>query len=106
MENQPELKLNPQTMPKLYAERCNDILRQISTCPASGGKNALIKLYGGIPISKREAILAKCCDCSGYYVDGKVDCEVPWCSLYPHMPYGKMRKKHYIRPERRKQVNQ
>jgi hypothetical protein len=39
--------------------------------------------------NRTSAMLAKCHDCMGYYLDGKVDCENPRCSLYPWMPYRK-----------------
>lgn len=40
-------------------------------------------------ISRRYAIEAKCHDCQGAYIDGKHDCEIVMCSLYPFMPYRK-----------------
>ena len=33
------------------------------------------------------ACLYQCHDCSGVYIDGKVDCETPTCPIYPFMPY-------------------
>lgn len=39
------------------------------------------------PNTRGNAILAKCHDCTGYYADGKVDCEVVKCPLYTYMPY-------------------
>ena len=39
------------------------------------------------PLSRTNAILAKCYECNGGYVDGKFDCEVIACPLYPFMPY-------------------
>lgn len=33
------------------------------------------------------AIKAKCYDCSGGYADGKTDCQIESCPLYPWMPY-------------------
>lgn len=40
--------------------------------------------------SMRQAVLAKCHDCMGEYVDGRCDCGVPRCALYYWMPYGKL----------------
>ncbi len=62
-----------------------------------GRKRYLEKLKSGeIIIEKRpslkKGILAKCKDCMCDYVDGRLDCEVTTCSLYPWMPYGKLRK--------------
>jgi len=37
--------------------------------------------------TRAAAMLAKCHECCGYYVDGKVDCAVPTCPLYRWMPY-------------------
>jgi len=36
------------------------------------------------------AVDSKCAECMGYWVDGKVDCEVTNCSLYPWQPYRKL----------------
>jgi hypothetical protein len=37
----------------------------------------------------KNAVLAQCHMCLGYYRDGKVDCENTKCSLYSWMPYRK-----------------
>lgn len=42
------------------------------------------------PLSRTNAILAKCYDCMGGYVDGKLDCIIDECPLYPFMPYKNM----------------
>ncbi len=55
--------------------------------PASGGRNAYRKFLSGGAVTRSQAILAKCAECCGGYVDGKDDCEVPRCPLYPFMPY-------------------
>ena len=34
-----------------------------------------------------KAIKAKCKDCMSDYRDGRLDCEIPACSLYFWMPY-------------------
>lgn len=38
-------------------------------------------------LTQRGAIKAKCYDCMGCYVDGKVDCLNKGCPLHPYMPY-------------------
>lgn len=40
-------------------------------------------------VSRSKAMLAKCHDCQGHYVDGMEnrDCRVITCPLYPFMPY-------------------
>lgn len=34
-----------------------------------------------------KAVQAKCADCMNLYGDGRIDCRVPGCPLYPWMPY-------------------
>jgi len=53
---------------------------------AQGRKELLKHLRGG-KLSYKQAILAECYYCTCYYADGKNDCEMPECSLYPFMPY-------------------
>lgn len=40
--------------------------------------------------SMAKAVKAKCRECCGGYVDGRIDCEIHWCSLYYWMPYRKL----------------
>ena len=40
-------------------------------------------------LSPKKAILANCYGCTGGYSDGRTDCELIDCPLYPHMPYRK-----------------
>jgi hypothetical protein len=42
----------------------------------------------GKKLSLKQAILAKCFECCGNYADGKEDCLLSDCPLYPFMPYG------------------
>ncbi len=66
----------------------------LPSAPISTGKGHLLRYLSGERLTQRQAILAKCCDCCGHYVDGRYDCDVPLCPLYPIMPYqGKMRPK-------------
>ena len=51
------------------------------------GKAALHKHLQGKELTKSEAILAKCCECSAEYADGLNDCGIVECPLYPFMPY-------------------
>ncbi len=53
------------------------------------GVKELNKYKMGDKLTNRQAIIAKCADCMGLYVDGKLDCQIPDCPLYPLMPYGK-----------------
>lgn len=71
--------------------------------PDSIGAQNMLKHMTGQKLTFKSAIEAKCADCVCYFVDGRKDCENPLCPLYPWMRYGLMRKRHYIRPERRDQ---
>jgi hypothetical protein len=51
------------------------------------GKKELIKHLEGGRLTPKQAILAKCYDCLCYMVDGRQDCKMPSCSLYPFMTF-------------------
>jgi hypothetical protein len=53
---------------------------------ARGGKEFQKHLLGG-RLTQRQMILAKCYDCMNGYLDGKIECEIKDCPLYPLMPY-------------------
>jgi len=59
----------------------------VETAPASSGKTLLLKYLEGNRLSAIQSIRAKCCEYMGYYVDGRSDCRMPNCPLYPFMPY-------------------
>ena len=69
------------------SERWMQRVKDVTTAPKSGGRTKLLKHLNGERLAAREAIIAKCCDCMCYHVDGRVDCRMPLCSLYPFMPY-------------------
>lgn len=50
------------------------------------GRKALMRHLEGKRLTRGEAILAKCYDCTGYYSDGGHDCGEETCPLYPYMP--------------------
>ncbi len=64
-------------------------IENVEKAPRAKGKRELLKHHAGQRLSFKQAILAKCCECSGYYIDGRVDCDIPDCPLYLHMPYRK-----------------
>ena len=53
------------------------------------GQKELLKHLSGGKLTFKQAIYARCYDCMGMYADGKVDCKMPHCSLYPFYPYRK-----------------
>ena len=57
------------------------------TLPKAIGNKELEKHRSGKRLTQRKAIHAKCADCMGYYIDGRVDCLCNGCPLYQWMPY-------------------
>ena len=57
------------------------------------GTKFLIKHLYGEPLSRAQAMSAKCSDCCGYYKDGKEDCRIPDCPMYLYMPYREKKEK-------------
>jgi hypothetical protein len=57
------------------------------------GKKELIKHLEGGRLTPKQAIQAKCFDCLCYMVDGRQDCKMSKCSLYPFFVYNKNRPK-------------
>lgn len=87
------------TMFPAQESRRKQKIDNLSASMASQGKTLLLHyLNGTATLTARLAIIAQCCECSGFFDDGKKDCENPICSLYPFMPYGKMRKRYPAKP--------
>jgi hypothetical protein len=61
------------------------------------GKNELLKHLSGQRLTLKQAVYAKCYDCAGFYCDGKVDCKIPHCSLFPFQPYNANREKRTVK---------
>lgn len=59
----------------------------LANSPLAKGKKELVGYYEGKEISRKEAMLAKCYECMGYFIDGKVDCKIKRCPMYQYMPY-------------------
>jgi len=51
------------------------------------GQDAYKKAINGKHITRKEAMLAKCYECMGYYQDCKQDCSGISCPLYQYYPY-------------------
>lgn len=51
------------------------------------GRNEYLKFLRGERVTRKEAILAECYACQGFYVDGKYDCKSVLCPLYAFYPY-------------------
>ena len=51
------------------------------------GKKELEACHRGEKLTPLQALLAKCYDCMGYYLDGKLDCRETSCPNYSRMPY-------------------
>jgi hypothetical protein len=56
---------------------------------AQGKSEYISYLEQGKKLPPAKAIKANCYQCMNSYADGKNDCEIPDCPLYPFMPYRK-----------------
>lgn len=54
---------------------------------ASTGKTQYGRYIAGERLTQRQAILAKCFECTNGFADGRRDCLVMTCPLHPFMPY-------------------
>ena len=64
------------------------ILADVKECPESVGRAKMVKhLQGKERLTQKEAIQAFCFECLGGFKDGRNDCEVKDCPLYPFMQY-------------------
>jgi hypothetical protein len=51
------------------------------------GRKELIKHLNGERLTPRQMALAKCYECMGGYADGRRDCLIAKCPIYPLMPF-------------------
>ena len=64
--------------------------KSIESSPRSTGRKELLLHVTGKPITRMQAMAAKCFECCNGYIDGQADCKVASCPLYPWMPYAKV----------------
>jgi hypothetical protein len=57
------------------------------------GKVELLKYLEGGRLTFKQAIHGKCYDCMGFFQDGRIDCELLRCPLYPFMVFNPKKKK-------------
>lgn len=53
----------------------------------SKGKTQMLRHLDGIKLTRNQAITAKCFDCMGMFIDGRLDCKMPNCPLFPFRSY-------------------
>jgi len=51
------------------------------------GRKEFQKHQAGGRLTPRQMLKAKCFDCMGGFIDGKMDCGIKTCPLYPLMAY-------------------
>ena len=75
---------------------------------AAQGKNEYLEyLKNGQKLSPLKAIKANCYQCMNSYIDGKANCQIPDCPLYPYMPYRKDKAKvKRVRSEKQQEALQ
>jgi hypothetical protein len=57
--------------------------------PSARGRSEFMKYAQGKALTRGDSIKAKCYECMGCFVDGKQDCKMSSCPLYPYRPYKK-----------------
>ncbi|MFA5695951.1 MAG: hypothetical protein WC917_00600 [Bacilli bacterium] len=68
------------------------------------GRKEYEKHYKNQKLSYYQAILGHCYSCCCGYQDGKEDCGIKECTLYPFMPYGEIAKNKPKRQNTQKQL--
>lgn len=53
----------------------------------SRGKTQMLRHLNGEKLTRNQSISAKCFDCMGWYQDGRLDCRMPNCPLFPFRSY-------------------
>ena len=61
------------------------------------GKSELVRHLEGGRLIFKEAIYANCYDCMGFFMDGRNDCELLRCPLYPFMIFNRQKGKRSSR---------
>lgn len=84
--------------------RVSPFLEDVRKAKTASGRNEYLKFLEEGTITLGQAVKAKCFDCCGYYEDGKVDCGVADCPLYPWMPFGKAKKERAKKPRTEAQI--
>lgn len=64
-----------------------DGFRLVEGSPLSGGREAFRRHLEGKKQGPVQAIKAKCFTCMGGWADGRTDCGMEQCPLYPWQPY-------------------
>lgn len=64
-------------------------IQSINDSPKASGKRELLRHMNGDPITRSQAMAAKCFECCNGFKDGRLDCRIHDCPLYPWMPYAK-----------------
>ena len=71
--------------------RRQELLKELDRSPSTRGATQFRRYLNGENLTRMQAMLAKCCECMAYYVDGRISCVLPTCPLYPYMPYASNR---------------
>lgn len=99
IRNEQNSKLNGSDTQSNAADTKNGIadlalFTKIKSGPRIIGRKEYLKHLQNKKITRDEAIAAQCYACMGYYRDGREDCKIYTCPLYPFSP-----SRLYSRPE-------
>lgn len=73
--------------PKTDHSPSDELIKSVKSWPQSGGRQRYLAYLNGADIGRSAAMEAKCAECCGGYADGRNDCRVTTCPMYPWMPY-------------------
>lgn len=62
-------------------------LHDVERSMLSSGKAEMKLHLNSKPLSRMQAMKAKCFECMNGFLDGRQDCKIKDCPLYPWMPY-------------------
>jgi hypothetical protein len=89
IRNEPSSKLDGSDIQLNTAGTKDHIAKLIETIKSSPrviGRKEYLKYLQSKKITRDEAIAAQCYVCMGYYRDGREDCKIETCPLYPFSP--------------------
>jgi hypothetical protein len=73
-------------------KKLEQLKNRVSKVSQAQGKKEYLSFLDKKKLTLKQAVLASCFMCEGYYADGKEDCGIADCPLYQWMPYRKGKK--------------
>ena len=77
-------------------------IKEVESAPLAKGKTEYLKWLHGERLSRKEAMDANCYICMGYYIDGRIECNIQLCPMRDYMVYNPKKIKRQMSDEQRK----